>query len=219
MTYTLAKSRDDASSIGGGGTTVAQNDQDLAAEWGPSSFDRRHQLSGNANIELPFGPNRKWLTQPGVRQALLRDWRVSTTFTLQSGTPYTPRVTAAVSDVARGTNGTLRANYTGADISVSDPTIDRFFNTTAFTIPLTGTFGDASRNMIVGPGSRLLNAQFARDIRMRANRVMTIQVNTNNLLNMVNYGAIDTVVNSPTFGQVLSVRGMRSTQVNLRFRF
>ena len=38
-------------------------------------------------------------------------------------------------------------------------------------------------------------------------------MNTNNLLNMVNYGAIDTVVNSPTFGQVLSVRGMRSTQV------
>jgi hypothetical protein len=219
VTYTLAKSRDDASSIGGGGTTVAQNDQDLAAEWGLSSFDRRHQLSGNANIELPFGPNRKWLTQPGVRQALLRDWRVSTTFTLQSGTPYTPRVTAAVSDVARGTNGTLRANYTGADISAPDPTIDRFFNTAAFTIPLTGTFGDASRNMIIGPGSRLLNAQFARDIRMRANRVMTIQVNTNNLLNMVNYGAIDTVVNSPTFGQVLSVRGMRSTQVNLRFRF
>ncbi len=56
-TYTLAKSRDDASTIGGGGTAVAQNDQNLAAEWGLSSFDRRHQLSANANIELPFGPN------------------------------------------------------------------------------------------------------------------------------------------------------------------
>ena len=49
--------------------------------------------------------------------------------------------------------------------------------------------------------------------------MLTIQVTTNNLLNMVNYAAIDTVVNSPTFGQILSVRGMRSTQVNLRFRF
>ena len=219
VTYTLAKSRDDASSIGGGGTTVAQDDQNLAAEWGLSSFDRRHQLSANANIELPFGPNRKWLSQPGVRQSLFRDWRVSTTFTWQSGTPYTPRVTAAVSDVARGTNGTLRANYTGAQVSLGNPTIDRFFNTTAFFIPLTGTYGNASRNMIIGPGSRLLNMQVARDVRMGGNRVMTIQVNTNNLLNMVNWGTIDTVVNSPTFGQVLSVRGMRSTQLNLRFRF
>ena len=219
LTYTLAKSRDDASNIGGGGTTVAQDDQNLAAEWALSSFDRRHQLAANGTIELPFGPNRKWANQPGVWQAMLRDWRLATTYTWQSGTPYTPRVTAAVSDVARGTNGTLRANYTGAPISVADPTIDRFFNTNAFTIPLSGTFGDASRNMIIGPGSRLLNAQFARDVRMGSNRALTIQVNTTNLLNMVNYAAIDTVVNSPTFGQVLSVRGMRSTQINLRFRF
>src|SRR4029079_13219275 len=111
VTYTLAKSRDDASNIGGGGTTVAQDDQNLAAEWARSSFDRRHQLSANGTIELPFGPNRKWANQPGVRQSILRDWRVATTFTWQSGTPFTPRVTAAVSDVARGTNGTLRANY------------------------------------------------------------------------------------------------------------
>jgi len=91
--------------------------------------------------------------------------------------------------------------------------------TSAFAIPLAGTFGSASRNLIIGPGSRLLNAQFARDVRMGGNRALTIQVNTTNLLNMVNYAAIDTVVNSPTFGQVLSVRGMRSTQLNLRFRF
>ena len=219
VTYTLAKSRDNASSIGGGGTTVAQDDQNLAAEWGLSSFDRRHQLSANTNIELPFGPNRPWLTQPGLWQSLLRDWRFTTTFTWQSGTPYTPRVTGAVSDVARGTNGTLRANYAGGAVNLTDATIDRFFNTNAFTIPSPGTFGSASRNMIVGPGSKLLNAQFARDVRLGGTRVLSVQLNTTNLLNMVNYGAIDTVVNSPTFGQVLSVRGMRSTQLNLRFRF
>ena len=31
VTYTLARSRDNASSIGGGGTNVAQDDQNLAA--------------------------------------------------------------------------------------------------------------------------------------------------------------------------------------------
>ncbi|MDP9322856.1 MAG: hypothetical protein M3P13_04420, partial [Acidobacteriota bacterium] len=138
---------------------------------------------------------------------------------LASGTPFTARVIGDIRDVARGTNGTLRADYNGADISLANPTIDRFFNTSAFTIPAPGTFGNASRNLIIGPGSRLLNTQFARDVALRGNRVLTIQLTTNNLLNMVNYAAIDTVVNSPTFGQILSVRGMRSTQVNLRFRF
>jgi hypothetical protein len=219
VSYTLAKSRDNASSIGGGGTNVAQDDQNLAAEWGLSSFDRRHQFSANTSIELPFGPNRRWLAQPGLGQSLLRDWRFTTTFTWQSGTPYTPRVAGAVSDVSRGTNGTLRADYTGASIGIADPTIDRFFNISAFTIPAAGTFGNASRNMIIGPGSRLLNAQFARDVRLGGTRVISVQLNANNLLNIVNYGAIDTVVNSPTFGQILSVRGMRSMQANLRFRF
>ena len=131
----------------------------------------------------------------------------------------TPRVTGSVSDVARGTNGTLRPNYNGAAVQLSDPTIDRFFNTGAFSIPAPGTFGNAPRNMIIGPGSKLLNAQLARDVRLGRNRVLTVQVNTNNLLNTVNYGAVDTLVNSPTFGQVVSLRGMRSTQLNLRFRF
>jgi hypothetical protein len=216
---TLAKSRDNASSIGGGGSTVAQDDRNLAAEWGLSSFDRRHQFSGNLSVELPFGPNRPWLNQPGLWESLLRDWRFTATFTGQSGTPYTPRVAGAASDVARGTNGTLRANYDGQAISLADPTIDRFFNTSAFRVPAAGTFGSASRNMIIGPGSRQLNAQFSRDVRMGGTRVLSLQLNATNLLNMVNYGALDTVVNSPTFGQILSVRPMRSTQLNLRFRF
>jgi len=218
-TYTLARSRDNASSIGGGGTVVAQDDRNLEAEWGLSSFDRRHQLTGDVSIELPFGPNRRWLHQGGVWAALLENWRGSATFTWQSGTPLTPRVTGAATDVASGTNGTLRANYDGTPVQVSDPSIDLFFNTAAFSIPAAGTFGNASRNMIVGPGSRQLNAQLSRDLRLGGTRALTLQVNASNLLNMVNYAAIDTVVNSPTFGQVMSVRPMRSMQLGLRFRF
>jgi hypothetical protein len=217
--YTLGRSRDNASSIGGGGTNVAQDDRNLAAEWALSTFDRRHQFSADTNIELPFGPNRRWLNRNGFWATLLQDWRVSTAFTWQSGTPYTPRVRGAATEVARGTNGTLRANYDGTQIRLADPTIDLFFNTAAFTVPEAGTFGSADRNLIIGPGSRLLNAQLARDVRFTGSRVMSIQLDANNLLNLVNYAAIDTVVNSPTFGQVLSVRPMRSMRINVRFRF
>jgi hypothetical protein len=218
-TYTLARSRDNASTLGGGGSVVAQDDQNLQAEWGLSSFDRRHQLSLDVSVELPFGQNRPWLNHGGVWAALLQDWRATTTFAWQAGTPYTPRVTGSSSDVSRGTNGTLRANYDGETVHVQDPTIDLFFNTAAFSLPAPGRFGNASRNMIIGPGSRQLNAQFSRDMRFGRTRAVTIQLNATNLLNMVNYTAIDTVVNSPTFGQVLSVRPMRSMQASLRFRF
>ena len=126
---------------------------------------------------------------------------------------------AAAADVARGTSGTLRANYNGEPIRLNDPTIDAFFNTAEFNVPSVGTFGSAGRNMIIGPGSRQLDAQFSRDVRLGSTRVLSINLNATNLLNMVNYSGIDTVVNSPTFGQVTSVRPMRAMQLGLRFRF
>ena len=80
-------------------------------------------------------------------------------------------------------------------------------------MPAAGLFGNSARNLIIGPGSQQLNAQFSRDVRLGGNRAVTLQLNATNLLNMVNYAGVDTVVNSPTFGQVLSVRPMRSMTV------
>jgi hypothetical protein len=217
-TYSLAKSMDDTTATGGR-ATVAQDDANLGAEWALSSFDRRHQLAADMNVELPFGPNGRWLTSGNLLSRIVEGWRATVNMTWQSGTPYTPTVTGSAGDVLGGTNGARRADYNGAPIHISDPTIDLFFNTDAFSVPAAGTFGSASRNLIIGPGSRSLNADFTRDVRMGGNRSLTVSLRANNLLNLVNYSGIDTRVNSPTFGQITSVQGMRSMQLNLRFRF
>ncbi len=216
--YTLSKSRDDTTATGGS-ATVAQDDQDLDAEWALSNFDRRHQFNGTASIELPFGRNRHWLNTGGWMADVLGDWSMSANLSWQSGTPLTARCSSCAADVAQGVVGTLRANYTGAAIALSNPTIDQYFNTAAFAIPAAGTFGTAGRNTIIGPGSHSLNAQFTRDVALGQNRSVSINVNANNLLNTVNFASIDTNVNSPTFGQVLAVNGRRTVRVNLRFRF
>jgi len=216
--YTLARARDNTTATGGS-ATVAQDDQNLGAEWALSNFDRRHQFSGSVNVELPWGKNRLWLTQGGFLATFIGDWSMSANVTWQTGTPLTARCSTCAADVARGTGGTLRANYTGQDVSLTNPSADAFFNTTAFSIPDAGTFGNSLRNLIVGPGSRQLNAQFTRDVALGGNRNVSISVNANNLLNTVNFGSVNTDVNSPNFGQVLSVRGMRTVRLNFRFRF
>lgn len=218
VSYTWARSRDNASSMGGA-TVVAQNDKDLQAEWGLSSFDRRHQFTANLNVESPFGKGRRFFTNGGFWGAILGGWRFSSNFTMQSGTPLTVRVSGAASTVAGGTNGTLRANYDGSAIQLANPTIDRFFNTAAFSIPAPGTYGNSARNLVIGPGTRLLNANFSRDIGLGGSRSLTLAVTASNLLNTVNYGGINTTVNSPSFGQVTSVRGMRSLSFVSRLRF
>lgn len=218
-TYTFSKSRDDASSLGGGGGVVAQNDKDLAAEWGLSSFDVRHRFTGNFSLELPFGPNRRWLNQEGLASLLVGGWMMNGTISIASGQPFTARVTGAVSDVANGVNGTLRANYNGTPISLDDPTLLQFFNTSAFSVPATGAFGNAGRNTITGPGSTTFNMGLMKNFTVRGTRGLSVRVQANNVLNMPVWGSIDSVVNSPTFGQVVSVRSMRSVQLVLRMGF
>ena len=198
--------------------TVAQDDGNLAAERGLSPFDRRHQVSADVSYELPFGPQRRWINGDGLLPHLVAHWQVAATFAAVSGTPYTARVLGDTRDVSRGTNGTLRADVTGVPVVLADPTIGAFFDTAAFARPSSGAFGDAGRNTIIGPGSRSLDASLIKSIPL-GQRTLTARLQATNVLNAVQFGAIDTVVNSPTFGQVVSIRPMRSVQFDVRFRF
>src|SRR5262249_60490085 len=118
--YTLSRSIDDASSIGGGAGTVAQNDRDLEAERGLSSFDQRHRFAADFTYELPFGANKAWFTS-GRAASLLGDWQVNGNLQLASGTPFTAHVLGNVQDVARGTHGTPRATYAPPPAPIHDP--------------------------------------------------------------------------------------------------
>jgi hypothetical protein len=217
-TYTLEKSTDDVPSLGAG-AVVAQNAQNLGAEWALSNFDRRNQLSADLGLELPFGPNRHWLKNGGLVAGLVGEWTLTMTLTAQSGTPLTAHVIGAATDVAQGTNGALRANYTSAPIQLTNPLVDEFFNTAAFTVPPAGQFGDSARNMIIGPGVRQLNGALTRDVRVGGNRSVTLSINALNLLNSVQWQSIDTNVNSSTYGYVQSARPMRTITASIRVRF
>ena len=217
--YTWSRAYDNASSFGGGGGTVAQNDQDLGAEWGRSSFERRHALNADYSVELPWGPGRRWLNDNRWMSQFFGGWSWTGNLAIQSGAPYTVRVTGNFQDVASGVNGTLRADYNGGSVALGDPTTLRFFNTGAFSVPPAGSFGTSARNMVIGPGSRNVNMSLSKNVTFNRARGVTIRVQASNVFNNVQYAAIDTIVNSPTFGQVTSVRPMRSVQLNLRFRF
>lgn len=217
--YTYAKSIDNASNIGGGANVVAQNDLDLAAERGLSSFDQRHRFNMDYTIELPWGTNKKWLSQPGKAKYILGDWTLSGNLAMNAGTPFTPRVIGSFGDVARGLNGTLRANYLGGAIHIDDPTIAHWFNTSAYGVPVAGTFGNAGRNSIIGPGSVTLDMSVNKTFQIKDMKAFTFRATASNLLNHANYTSIDTTVNSPSFGRVLNVAPMRRIQLNMGFRF
>jgi hypothetical protein len=56
-------------------------------------------------------------------------------------------------------------------------------------------------------------------VPLGGNRVLSVQIVANNVFNALQFAAIDTVVNSPTFGQVIAARAPRRIQISTRFRF
>jgi hypothetical protein len=245
-TYTFSKSLDDASSIGAGATSgantpglgaggtgaggggssgggaanVAQNPFNLSAERGLSSFNQTHKFTADYLWELPFGHDKRWLTGNAPLRAVFGDWQWSGDWTIASGLPFTPRLLNDINDVNGGTNGTLRPNLVpGQSVSLLNPSIAEWFNTAAFSKPPAGTYGDARRNSIIGPGSKVFDMAFTKIFPLKEARVLEFRAQATNIFNLVNYSSIDSNVTSPTFGRVIAAGAMRQFTITSRFRF
>jgi trimeric autotransporter adhesin len=217
--YTYSKSLDDASTIGGGGQTVIQDNADPSGDYGLSSFNMTHQFLSMFSYQLPFGDRRRFAAK-GWQKNVFGEWRVNGSFTAHSGTPFTVRVFSknqACQNVP-GTNSE-RANQSG-DPSLPNPTTLDWFNTAAFSIP-TACFGDAPRNSVIGPGAFTINSGVTKSIPFGRDglRRLDISWNASNLLNHPNYTGLSTVLGSSTFGEITSVAGMRTMTFTTRFNF
>ncbi|HEY1985061.1 MAG TPA: TonB-dependent receptor [Terracidiphilus sp.] len=223
--YQYSHSIDDAGSVGGTSTVVAQNWQDILAEEGNSSFDQRHKVSGNYLYELPFGKDKFWFTT-GKSAHILEGFSISGTFTFATGTPLTPSYQATIADVARGTAGTQRPDrIPGVSLMNGGGSLKHWFNTAAFTAP-TGLYGNASRNSITGPGTIQNNMSLSKTMQLGDTRSFEMRATANNVFNTVQYSGVDTTLYSGVdsnfaspFGQVTSAGAMRSFQFTARFRF
>ena len=218
--YQYSHSIDNAGSVGGTSTVVAQNWQDLAAEEGNSSFDQRHKVSGNYLFEMPFGQDKRWVTS-GVGSHILEGFSVSGDFVFATGTPLTPSYQAAVNDVARGTAGTLRPDRVpGTSITAGGGSVHRWFNTAAFAAPPPAAlYGTSPRNCIPGPGTVQNNMSLSKTMQLGDTSSMELRATSTNVFNTVQYAGVDATVATPTFGQVQSVHSMRMFNFMARFRF
>jgi len=218
--YTFSKSIDNASIVGGaGGGVVAQNAFDLAAERGLSNFDQTHRLNVDYVWELPLGREKRFLANVPYITSLVAGWQLSGTWNLASGMPFTARVLGSFTDVNRGTNGTLRANATGIPADLPNPTVAEWFNTSAFVVPPAGQFGDVGRNTLRGPTTSVFGLALSKIIPFADGRTLELRAQASNIFNTPQFRAIDTNLNSSSFGRVTSAGSMRKIQLTARFRF
>jgi hypothetical protein len=144
---------------------------------------------------------------------LIRGWQLFGVYNVTSGTPFTATVAGDPSN--SGIIGAARANATG--LPVEDGT--GYFNPLAFSVPVSGTYGNASRNTIPGIVNFTMSASAMRSFRIGERHRMALTFGTTNPLNHPSITGINTVIGSTTVGQITSAGAMRTVTAQARFTF
>jgi hypothetical protein len=223
--YTYAKSIDDASNFftSAGDPNFPQDSQNLRLERGRSNFDVRHRLSTSFSYELPFGRGRRFLDDDGFLTTLVSGFQFNSIITLQSGRPFTVALLSEIdnSNTGRSTLGfgaNDRPNVSG-NPNATNRTPERWFDTSAFAFPAFGTFGNAGRNILDGPGYQNVNASLLKNTRLSERINLQLRLEAFNLFNRPNFNLPDNFLGSPTFGQILSARDPRHLQFGAKLLF
>ena len=222
--YQYGHAIDNASSVNGSSGSVVQDWQNLAAQEGHSVLDVRHQVSGTYLYEIPFGPDKYWITT-GTAAHVLEGFSVSGTFNFATGSWLSPGFEATSQSVECGNSSGLRPNLVpGASVTAGGGRLRQWFNTAAYSPPTATAgycnyFGSAPRDSIEGPGTVSNNMALSKTMQLGDTRSMEVRATINNVFNTVQYSGVNTTYGSPTFGEVSSVGQMRSFQFLARFRF
>lgn len=223
--YTYSKSIDDASNFftSAGDPNFPQDSNNVRAERARSNFDVRQRLSVSYTYELPFGKGRALANDGGFVSALLSGWQTNGVVTLQTGRPFT---VALLSDIDNSNTGRSNLGFGANDRPnvVGDPNLasrtpDRWFNTAAFLFPAFGTFGDAGRNTLDGPGYQNFNASLVKNTALTESLKLQLRAEAFNLFNHPNFNLPDNFLGSPTFGRILSAQSPRHLQFGVKLLF
>ena len=223
--YTLGRSEDDGSDFfsSSGDPNFPQDSNNPDAEYGRSNFDVRHRLSLSFSYALPFGRNGPVATSDGWLAAVMGDWQVAGVVTLQSGRPFTVALLPEIdnSNTGRavlGFGSNDRPDRVGS-AEVDDPSVQRWFDASAFVFPPFGNFGNTGRNTLEGPGLANVNLALLKRVAFGERAALQLRLEAFNLFNRTNLDLPDNFLGSPTFGQIRSAQPARRLQMGIKLLF
>jgi hypothetical protein len=245
--YTFAHALDNASSASLGSVNNGDfRDQRFPnAEYGNADFDVRHRFVFSYVYDLPFGRGRTFAKNAsGFLNQILGNWQMSGVFSAATGNYYTATDIVSVSN-SPDCGGTVGFNCARPNL-VGNPNArpcvpGTLFNTCAFEDNnVQGTFGNAGRNIIQGPGYKTWDTSLVKQFPVREQMHFEFRAEFFNILNHVNYlfgqfgaisaeptpleldpNSINTVANprASSFGYPLAARPPRQVQFALKFYF
>jgi hypothetical protein len=215
--YTWAKVIDEMS----GGNAFAQlsqqayqNPLDRRAERGPGDFDVRHRWASSFLYELPLAHGRQWYARA------FGGWELGGIVILNTGSPI-PLLTGRDNSLSGVNNDRpdVVHDWRLPGGRSRDEILAQYFDAGAFQPNAIGTFGNAGRNIVYGPGALTLDTSLSKTFRFTEAHRLQLRFDAFNLPNRPNLGDPNGTLTSPAFGRIQSAGAGRILQVSAKYLF
>jgi hypothetical protein len=219
-TYTWSKALDDASNPGpdNAGPNFPQDPSNLAAEKGLSDFDHRNRFVTNFLYQIPFLRNSE-----GWTHTAFGGWQVGGIWTLQSGAPFTVNLSTDTANNGEPLSAPSQRPNLTCNPNSGPRTTAEWFNTACFAMPAAFTYGNAGRDIVIGPGLDDFDATLQNEFPVRENLKLQFRLDIFDFFNHPNLnapvGAGRIFSASSSFGSITSANDPREMQFSLRLVF
>jgi hypothetical protein len=188
-----------------------------------AAFDRTHMFKLNWQYNLPGH-----FSNPVLKQAL-NGWQVSGIASLISGAPTTVSYTSATGIDVTGT-----ATQSARIVVLSNPVLPKSerdfyhnFRTDVFAVPAQGTWGNAARFILRGPGVNNFDLSALKEFPLHEQMKLQFRAEAYNAFNHAQFSAMDTGARFDANGKqtntglssFTAARAPRIMQFALRFYF
>jgi hypothetical protein len=193
---------------GPGGFSIWQNYYNLKASRGVLAFSIPQMLTMEGQYALPVGIGQRYLNH-GPAAYILGNWQANTAVQIRSGQPYNLDVSGDVANIEAPAGDSWftyeRPNQV-ANARVSHPTKSEAFNTAAFQVPATGTYGNAGTSPLYSMHVANADMSLFKDFPIREQLSINLRAEIFNVFNIQNYGVPDTNViqQDPNSGKITS---------------
>jgi Carboxypeptidase regulatory-like domain/TonB-dependent Receptor Plug Domain len=200
VAYTWAKSIDNDS--------TPQNIYNTRADRGLSTFDVRNRFVASPVYDLPFGVGRQFLNHGWAAQ-VVGGWEVAGQISLQDGTPVTPILGSNVSNDGRTTGD--RPNVIG-NPNNGPKTLKEWFNTSVYSKPANGTFGDSGVDTVHSPGYKDADINIARTFILPRRMSVQFRAEMFDAFNHPNFSPPGVTYGTSSFGVISTAQTPRQIQ-------
>ncbi len=171
-----------------------QNPRNRMAEKGRVGFDVTHNTVANFVYELPFFKNGNAFTK-----ALLGGWQTNGVLTFRTGFPFAVGQGAIINTA----NTPVRPDRI-ADGSISNPTVNQWFNPDAFQLvscantamPETCHYGNSGMGILEGPGAKVVDFSLFKNFKMSERFNLQFRGEFYNLFNTPQFGRPNASLNT-----------------------